>query len=92
LDQSLRPLDISTLGKCEKSRDYRETTTLEDEADESNTMNEEDSKIDDEFWTKQAEKINSRINGLYKKTVGNQKDNYGQTTLNSFAFYSNNIK
>lgn len=55
-------------------------------------MGEEDGKIDDEFWTKHAEKINSRINGIMKKSMGNQREIYGQTSLNSFAFYSNNIK
>jgi hypothetical protein len=50
---SLKPLDISTLGKCEKSaREYRDTNTYEDEVDESNAMEEENGKIDDEFWTK----------------------------------------
>ena len=53
-------------------REFRKPeVTYDYDMDESQNMGEEDTRNDDEFWTKHAEKINTRINGIMKKSMAN---------------------
>jgi hypothetical protein len=62
LDTSLMPLDISRLGKDI----YDPIVYDEDEGDEEDQPDVEVVEKNDEFWTKHAERINSKMNGIMK--------------------------
>lgn len=59
-------LDISHLGRVEDDSQLQFTKTQEEEASEEDEMDNEQKLHNDEFWTKQAEKINQRMNGIMK--------------------------
>ncbi|CDW84326.1 UNKNOWN [Stylonychia lemnae] len=85
----------------ENQQEYLEEDDEEGENEDMTEENEEEpqslqevNKRNDEFWAKQAERINSKMNGMMKSMVNQQsKDIFNQQQqMNCFAFYSGHLK